>query len=73
MEISKKIKKMKVNQKIKAKLKSNQKETGVEVGNGILGVKRDILISLIDLMILRKDSLIRNVFFFLCLMYYVFS
>jgi hypothetical protein len=24
-------------------------------------------------MILRKDSLIRNVFFFLCLMYYVFS
>jgi hypothetical protein len=33
----------------------------IEVNNGILGVKRDILMNLIDLMIFRKNSLIRNV------------
>jgi hypothetical protein len=39
----------------------------IEIENGILGVKRDILLSLVDLMIFRENSLIRNVcvFFFL--------
>ena len=32
-----------------------------EVDNGILGVKRDTLMSLVDLMILKENSLIRNV------------
>jgi hypothetical protein len=36
----------------------------IEIENGILGVKRDILMSLIDIMIFRENSLIRNVFFF---------
>jgi hypothetical protein len=31
--------------------------------NGILGVKRDTLMSLVDLMIFRENSLIRNVYF----------
>jgi hypothetical protein len=35
-----------------------------EVENGIIGVKRDILMSLVDLMIFRKNSLIRNVYCF---------
>jgi hypothetical protein len=36
----------------------------IEIENGILGVKRDTLMSLVDLMIFRENSLIRNVFFF---------
>jgi hypothetical protein len=36
----------------------------IEIENGILGVKRDILMSLVDLIIFRENSLIRNVFFF---------
>jgi hypothetical protein len=36
----------------------------IEIENGILGVKRDTLMDLVDLMILRENSLIRNVFFF---------
>jgi hypothetical protein len=32
-----------------------------EVENGILGVKRDTLMSLVDLMIFRENSLIGNV------------
>jgi hypothetical protein len=35
----------------------------IEIENGILGVKRDTLMSLVDLMIFRENSLIRNVFF----------
>jgi hypothetical protein len=36
----------------------------IEIENGILGVKRDILINLVDLMIFRRNSLIRKVSFF---------
>ena len=36
----------------------------IEIENGILGVKRDTLMSLVDLMIFRENSLIRNVFLF---------
>jgi hypothetical protein len=35
-----------------------------EIENGILGVKRDAIMSLVNLMIFREISLIRNVFFF---------
>jgi hypothetical protein len=33
----------------------------IEIENGILGVKRDILMNLVDLMIFRENSLIQNV------------
>jgi hypothetical protein len=46
------------NKKLEAKLGYSQKQIGMEVENGILGVKRDILMSLIDLMIFRENSLI---------------
>jgi hypothetical protein len=35
-----------------------------EIENGILGVKRDTLMSLVDLIIFRENSLIQNIFFF---------
>jgi hypothetical protein len=43
-----------------------------EISSGILGVKRDTLMSLVDLMIFRKNSLIRNVFlFFICILFFL--
>jgi hypothetical protein len=51
-------------EKREAKLKLDKAKIEVDVENGILGVKRDTLMSLVDLMIFRENSLIRNVFFF---------
>jgi hypothetical protein len=44
-----------------------------EIRNGIVGVKRDVFFQLIELMYLRKDEIIRNVYFSLVNCLFLFS